>query len=121
MQETTVTTRCDGCAKEVDPNVQPRVIIYDSNETGRKDFCDYACLAQWATGRHDAFTQIRAHHMDVTIQQTNETLALAHKAEYGIIDLEDPPNYRKVADVPLHPLVELVDGDPPTVRLKVPA
>jgi hypothetical protein len=114
-----VELACNGCGKVIDPDIHPRVGGFDQNMAEQLDFCSYACVATWATTMHGVFEVQRAEHMRVTIEQTNATLAAAHNAEqYGIVDAENPTNYRRVADVPLHPLVELVQGHPPTVRRK---
>ena len=115
-----LTTICDGCGNEVDTNVHPRVIIADVNRAEPLFFCSYAHLALYASAKHDDHEAARLEHLAVTMEQLNATLARAHSIETGAVE-KDPKvhgEYETVASVPLHPLVELVDGDPPTVRAK---
>jgi hypothetical protein len=126
MRETVVVNNCDNCSKEIDPNVQPRVVINDMNEAAQMEFCDYACLATWATERNDGFVDMRKHHLDVTITQLNDSLLRAYQLETGQIELVLGDNgevlreYASVESVPLHPLVELhrQDDGTPYVVLK---
>ena len=125
------TTICDGCGGTIDTDVHPRVIINDANQVGDLYFCTYACLGLYAAAKHETHEAVRLEHLAVTIEQLNATLARAHELETAAERAGSAPPVRKeakvrgeyetVASVPLHPLVELVDGDPPTVRAKAAA
>lgn len=127
MLTTTHAATCDGCGSEVDPDVQPRVILYDANEVEGLHFCAYACVARWAEYRHEAHERVRATHLAVTIEQIDATLLRAHQLEHRVVgDPADEPlpgEYSTVASVPLHPLVELTrtaDGTPHVVARAAP-